>query len=292
MTHPVMDPVVVGVDDAPGVDETVDWAADEAQLRGVRLHLVHAWLGQPYDPRRDRQRPQQASGGTADPQARRPRRRAAARAGGHQGGGGGRAPGRADVPQRDVRAAGGRPPGRRRLPRPAGRVDRPLPGRLRRLPSGGGPARPGGAERPEGVVGGIALGLRGREAGEGLLDFAFDAAQRRGLPLRVLHAWRTPLLEHGRGMPPVYEEGHVAAERERLVAEIMAGWRQRYPDVPVHVEVVRTGAAKHLVEWSATEQLLVVGRYGNGDGPVRRLGSVSQAAVHYARCPVAVVPAD
>lgn len=38
------DPVIVGVDTAPDMGATVDWAADEARLRGVRLHLVHAWL--------------------------------------------------------------------------------------------------------------------------------------------------------------------------------------------------------------------------------------------------------
>ncbi len=91
-------------------------------------------------------------------------------------------------------------------------------------------------------------------------------------------------------LPPVYEEGQIAAEQGRPVAEILAGWREEYPDVDVEVDTVRSGAANRLVELSATERLPVVGRGGTPDGPVGRPGSVSQAVVHHSRCPVAVVP--
>jgi nucleotide-binding universal stress UspA family protein len=287
----VTHPVVVGVDDAPGMGETVDWAADEAQLRGGRLHLVHAWLPQPYDT------PDAVDNARSRQAAERLVSGLAARAAELQP---------ALEVTREVVEAGPRD-ALLTLSRTAGllvvgrRGAGGFPGLLvgstglylagcAACPVVVVPPAPEEVSPSEGAVGGIAVGLRGREAADEVLAFAFDSAQRRGLPLRVLHAWRTPLIELGRVLPPVYEEGHVAGERERLVAEIMAGWRLRYPDVPVHVDVVRTGAAKHLVEWSATEHLLVVGRHGDGDGPVRRLGSVSQAAVHYARCPVAVVP--
>jgi nucleotide-binding universal stress UspA family protein len=46
MSHPV----IVGVDDAASTGAAVDWAADEADLRGARLHLVHAWQGEPEGP--------------------------------------------------------------------------------------------------------------------------------------------------------------------------------------------------------------------------------------------------
>jgi nucleotide-binding universal stress UspA family protein len=60
--------------------------------------------------------------------------------------------------------------------------------------------------------------------------------------------------------------------------------------VQVTEDVVRSGAAKRLVELSAAARLLVVGRHRRAGGPVGRLGSVSQAVVHHADCPVAVLP--
>jgi nucleotide-binding universal stress UspA family protein len=40
-------PVVVGVDGSPRSADALRWAADEAQLRGVTLRIVHAWTGVP-----------------------------------------------------------------------------------------------------------------------------------------------------------------------------------------------------------------------------------------------------
>jgi len=280
-------PVIVGIDDAPGMAATVDWAADEAQLRGVRLHLVHAWLPQPYD--------------TPDGQWNRQTRADAEQLLGELGA-------RVTARQPD-------------LPLSSGIVQTAAIEALTALSetaellvlgsrgSGGFPGLLAGstslrlaatAACPVVVVpaswedrhgGGVAVGVRGKDTGEALLSFAFEAAQRRKLPLRVVHGWRYPLLRlRGHVSPPVYEEGQIAAEQDRLVAEVLDGRRDAYPDVDVELDTVRSGAAKRLVELSATERLLVVGRHGTPDGPVGRLGSVSQAVVHHSRCPVAVVP--
>jgi nucleotide-binding universal stress UspA family protein len=107
----------------------------------------------------------------------------------------------------------------------------------------------------------------------------------------VVHAWSyPPAVGPGHAFPPVYEAGHVASEASRLMSEILAGWRQKFPDVQVTEDIVRSGAAKHLVEVSSTQQLMVVGRHGHPGNPVRRLGSVSQAVVHHTHCPIAVLP--
>ncbi|MFJ2805881.1 universal stress protein [Kitasatospora sp. NPDC087271] len=139
--------------------------------------------------------------------------------------------------------------------------------------------------------GGVAVGVEGREAEGPVLAYAFEAALRQSLPLAVLHAWSyPPLLGPGHEVPPVYEEGHIAAEHERLLAEVLAGWRERFPDVAVTTSVVRSGAAKELVAASADQRLVVVGRHGRPNGPLGRLGSTSQAVIQHAQCPVAVVP--
>jgi nucleotide-binding universal stress UspA family protein len=69
----------------------------------------------------------------------------------------------------------------------------------------------------------------------------------------------------------------------------LAGWSAKYPDVAVRRLVVRDRAARALVEESGRAQLVVVGSRGRGGFRGLLLGSVSQALLHHAHCPVAVV---
>ncbi|WP_406209363.1 universal stress protein [Kitasatospora sp. NBC_01560] len=139
--------------------------------------------------------------------------------------------------------------------------------------------------------GGVVVGLEGSDAEGPVLAHAFQTARLHSLPLTVIHAFSSPLvLGPGHEVPPVYEEGHVAAEHERLVAEVLAGRRERFPDVAVTTSVVHSGAAKELVAASAAHRLVVVGRHGEPSGPLGRLGSTSRAVIQHAHCPVVVVP--
>jgi nucleotide-binding universal stress UspA family protein len=281
-------PVMVGVDDVAGSGAAVDWAADEARLRGVRLLLVHAGRWEPHQA--PEPSPQTGAGAQAVAELVERARQ--------------RCPGLEtdgvvldDVPRRALvacsaegqllvvgsRGAGGFPDlltGSTALHVAAHSV----------CPTVVVPGTVAYAAGTGGATGSVAVGVHGREPDDELLSFAFLTAQRRQSPLRVVHAWSYPLVSHGHAVPPVYEEGHIAAEEDRLVAELLAGWREKYREVVVEEDVVRSGPAKRLVALSATSQLVVVGRRGNPDGPLGRLGSVSQAVVHHARCPVAVVP--
>lgn len=83
--------------------------------------------------------------------------------------------------------------------------------------------------------------------------------------------------------------GAVTEAEERLLAEALAGRRETYPGVPVERRLVRGDTRKALIEASGSARILVVGARGRGGFKGLLLGSVSQAMLHHARCPVVVV---
>ncbi|MFD0315994.1 universal stress protein [Streptomyces flavalbus] len=139
----------------------------------------------------------------------------------------------------------------------------------------------------------VVLGVDGSPAGGRAVDFAFAEAELRKAPLLALHAWTTwnaPLpAPRDPSTPYANPPGALAAEEERLLYEAVAGRQERYPGVVVEHRIVHGGTRESLIEASRSAQLLVVGSRGRGGFTGLLLGSVSQAVLHHAHCPVAVV---
>ncbi|MDL2081468.1 universal stress protein [Streptomyces sp. GXMU-J15] len=139
----------------------------------------------------------------------------------------------------------------------------------------------------------VVVGVDGSPKGEAAIDFAFAEAAQRGTGLLALHAWTTwnaPLpAPPDPNQPYASPRGELQATEERLLAEALAGHRERYPDVQVEQRLIHGPTREALIEASRTAQLLVVGARGRGGFTGLLLGSVSQAALHHAECPVAVV---
>lgn len=148
-----------------------------------------------------------------------------------------------------------------------------------------------GRPRPSGAV---VLGIDGSPAAQPAVDLAFDEAALRGCGVTAVHAWsqwHTPTQPPpDPSMPYANEPGELREGEERLLAEALAGSRMRQPDVPVERRAVRGRPRETLIEASRTARLLVVGARGRGGFAGLLLGSVSQAALHHAECPVVVVP--
>jgi len=130
----------------------------------------------------------------------------------------------------------------------------------------------------------VLVGIDGSAASELATAIAFDEASRRRVNLVAVHAWSdTEIFEL-----PGLDWSVVKAEEERLLAEGLAGWQERYPDVTVHRLLVCDRPARVLVETSEAAQLVVLGSHGRGGFAGMLLGSVSNAVVQSVRMPVIV----
>jgi nucleotide-binding universal stress UspA family protein len=130
----------------------------------------------------------------------------------------------------------------------------------------------------------VLLGTDGSPASELATGIAFDEASRRGVDLVAFHAWSDAAVVDVFDIdwPPVEDEA------ERSLAESLAGWQERYPDVTVHRLIAKDRAARHLIDQSQTAQLVVVGSHGRGGLSRMVLGSVSNAVLHSVRVPIIV----
>lgn len=130
----------------------------------------------------------------------------------------------------------------------------------------------------------VLLGLDGSPASERATAIAFDEASWRKTDLVALHAWNDAEMSN----IPSLEWSALANRADEILAERLAGWGERYPDVAVQRVVVWDQPARHLVERSQTAQLVIVGSHGRGGFAGMLLGSVSTAVVHGACTPVIV----
>ncbi|MEU5607713.1 universal stress protein [Streptomyces sparsogenes] len=131
----------------------------------------------------------------------------------------------------------------------------------------------------------VVLGLDLGRPAEQLLDFAFDAAARRTATLRVIHGW-SPAPASGR---PLSWNTGASARVARELADVLRPWRAKFPCVEVSEQSVVGSPAEHLVDASDQAALVVVGRFTHGPRPGPRIGPVTHAVLHRSAAPVAVI---
>ncbi|MFF3200979.1 universal stress protein [Streptomyces sp. NPDC002962] len=290
-------PMVVGIDGSAHSSAAADWAAREAALRGVPLHLVHASPPLPGNavppPAADRLRhlgEQMLARTVADLGDRHPHLEmrgeqsddspatallAAARTAGllvvgTRGTGGFDALAVGSVALRMAMAA----------PCPVVLVPRQPAGAF-------GDGVPAARDVTQVVV-----GFDAHHPVSETADFAFSAAEARGAGLRVVMAWALPAESVSPRTPAVTEEDRATWEDQEVaqLSDALRAWREKYPRVTIRPDVVLLHPAEALLNASRGAQLLVVGRRTDPQAVDGRLGFVAHGVLHHARCPVAVVP--
>lgn len=137
---------------------------------------------------------------------------------------------------------------------------------------------------------GVIVGVDGSPLSDAAIEYAFEVAADVGENLTAVHAWQDPTPTGLGIMLPLFHDPVLVAQEERLVlAESMAGWQAKFPDVEVEHTVVLGHAVPALVSRAANARLLVVGSRGLGLIRSLVLGSVSHGVLHHATGPVAVV---
>ena len=138
----------------------------------------------------------------------------------------------------------------------------------------------------------VVVGIDGSPAAEAALAFAFEEASFHGWGVIAVHAWDVPaydLIIVPNGPVPI-PLADVADDEVRLAAEVLAGFREDFPDVEVQERLVRAPAVSAILEAAQDAAMIVVGTHGHGPAMSALLGSVSNGLLHKAKIPVAVVP--
>jgi nucleotide-binding universal stress UspA family protein len=144
----------------------------------------------------------------------------------------------------------------------------------------------------------IAVGVDGSSHSQAAIGFAYEEAALRGATLLAIHTWNDKPLNHALGSYPLQINSTSIDDQEhRLLETELAGWEQKYPDVPVRMRVLRGRPAPNLLRYATSSgrqptQLLVVGSRGRGGFTGLLLGSTSQAVMTHAGCSVAIVHHD
>jgi nucleotide-binding universal stress UspA family protein len=284
-------PLVVGVDGSEPSLRAVDWAADEAALRGVPLRLVYASLWERYEGAAlatglGRSSEQVLADTIVEAAAKRAHRREA-----------------------DVKIS------TEVLP------EEPVPALLRegRIASAlvlGSRGRGGIAElllgsvslavaaradcpvivlrgshdnRADSVMRGrVVLGVGEEPENSAAVCFAFQEAAQRRVPLEAVRAWRCPGYETTDH--PLMAGEPARLHEERAVQTLDAALRDAPEGVELHRRTAEGPARKVLLDASADAGLLVVGAQRRHGHFGLQLGRVAHAVLHHSACPVAVVP--
>lgn len=135
----------------------------------------------------------------------------------------------------------------------------------------------------------IVVGVDGSDGGRRALEWAVREADVRGSAVEAVAAWSWDGIEFG----PVTATNPTEA-KERATAmldrEIQALTARHGSHIPVAAEVIEGSPGAALAHAGRAADLIVLGSHGHSRVRHTVLGSVSEAVIRKAACPVVVIP--
>ncbi len=143
----------------------------------------------------------------------------------------------------------------------------------------------------------IVVAVDGSDASNAAVEWAANAAAKRGEPLHLVSAYTTPQFMYADGLvppPELYEELQADANAKLAAATALveAFATQAGVDIAVESSVHEASPIDLLLDLSETAVMIVMGSRGLGGLSGLVMGSVSAAVVSHAECPVVVVRKD
>lgn len=136
---------------------------------------------------------------------------------------------------------------------------------------------------------GVVVGVDGSEESLQAVAFAAAEADREGDELTAVLAFRTPARWVENRPPASALAGTISEENKVVLAESVAGLRDKYPDLVVNQRLeTDTEPARALVASAREARLLVIGSRGRGAFSRMVLGSTAHAVLLHVPCPTIV----
>ncbi|NVI89895.1 universal stress protein [Actinomadura sp. BRA 177] len=134
----------------------------------------------------------------------------------------------------------------------------------------------------------VVVGVDGSPISRAALALAFAEAELHGSSVHAVAAWESVPVDD---LPPLADEAGMRKAATTRLDQLMIPLRELHPGVDAQAEIVVGPPREVLLDAARDARLLVVGSRGLGGFRGLLLGSVSQALVQHAPCPVAVVHA-
>jgi nucleotide-binding universal stress UspA family protein len=146
-----------------------------------------------------------------------------------------------------------------------------------------------GGELPRRIVVGVDESWGCHDA----IGFAFAQADLRGMRLTAVHAWPgSDRIGLSSTVTPADRWRMLIGNEEAAMAESLAGWTGKYPDVEVNRVSIRKPSAAAILAVASDAAFIVLGSRHPRPRPDLVGSPTVRKVLHASKCPVVVVPQD
>jgi nucleotide-binding universal stress UspA family protein len=131
----------------------------------------------------------------------------------------------------------------------------------------------------------IVVGIDGSVFSQDALDWALRYARTTGSDVVAVMAYDVPWTVY---LTPTSDSATYASRARELLETVVSVAAPRFSDVPIEMRLIQDHPVRALVNAAAGAELLVVGSYGATGFKEMLIGSVAQALVSQAPCPLLI----